>query len=59
MTAYTDKNKDGMSIENVTPEFAAKIVKHFVLPMFSTDHKRAERKAKHSPKSVFGELNLT
>ena len=33
-----------MSIKHVTPELAAQVVKHFVLPMFDTDHKRGLRR---------------
>jgi len=33
-----------MSIEHVTPELAAQIVKHFVIPMFDTDTKKGLRR---------------
>lgn len=33
-----------LSIKNVTPELAAQVVKHFVLPMFDTDHKKGLRR---------------
>ena len=33
-----------ISIKHVTPELAAQVVKHFVLPMFDTDHKRGLRR---------------
>ena len=33
-----------MSIKHVTPELAAQVVKHFVLPMFDTDHKKGLRR---------------
>ena len=31
---FNDKVKNEMNLDKVTPELAAKIVKHFVLPMF-------------------------
>ena len=33
-----------MSIKHVTPELAAQVVKHFVLPMFDTDYKKGLRR---------------
>jgi len=33
-----------LSIDKVTPELAAQIVKHFVLPMFDSDNKRSLRR---------------
>ena len=35
---------DAISIKHVTPELAAQVVKHFVLPMFDTDHKKGLRR---------------
>ena len=43
-----------MKIEQVTPELAAQIVKHYVLPMF--DPTRKKRKGKGT---VFEEMLLT
>ena len=34
MTNFTDKDKNELNLDKVTPELAAKIVKNFVLPMF-------------------------
>lgn len=34
MTNFTEKDKNELNLDKVTPELAAKIVKHFVLPMF-------------------------
>ena len=34
MAAFNDKDKNDLNLDKVTPELAAKIVKHFVLPMF-------------------------
>ena len=33
-----------LTIKNVTPELAAQVVKHFVLPMFDTDYKKGLRR---------------
>jgi len=33
-----------ISIKHVTPELAAQVVKHFVLPMFDTDYKKGLRR---------------
>ena len=33
-----------MSIKHVTPQLAAQVVKHFVLPMFDTDYKKGLRR---------------
>ena len=33
-----------ISIKQVTPELAAQVVKHFVLPMFDTDYKKGLRR---------------
>jgi len=38
-----DKNEQ-ISIKHVTPELAAQVVKHFVLPMFDTDYKKGLRR---------------
>jgi hypothetical protein len=35
---------DRISIKHVTPELAAQVVKHFVLPMFDTDQKKGLRR---------------
>ena len=35
---------EALSIKNVTPELAAQVVKHFVLPMFDTDYKKGLRR---------------
>ena len=34
MASFNDKDKNDLNLDKVTPELAAKIVKHFVLPMF-------------------------
>ena len=34
MATFNDKDKNDLNLDKVTPELAAKIVKHFVLPMF-------------------------
>ena len=39
----TDKTEQ-ISIKHVTPELAAQVVKHFVLPMFDTDYKKGLRR---------------
>lgn len=36
--------KSAINISQVTPELAAQIVKHFVLPMFETDAKKGLKK---------------
>ena len=35
---------DQISIKHVTPELAAQVVKHFVLPMFDNDYKKGLRR---------------
>ena len=48
--------KKDFSIADVTPELAAEIVKHMVLPMFD-ERFRKETRSKHS--GVFSELKLS
>jgi len=36
----------------VTPELAAQIVKHYILPMFDTNSKRALKNRKRAPYTV-------
>lgn len=43
----------------VTPELAAQIIKHFVLPMFDTDTRKNLRIKTANRGSVIGELKLT
>lgn len=39
-----NKGGEQISIKHVTPELAAQVVKHFVLPMFDTDYKKGLRR---------------
>lgn len=39
-----DPKGEQISIKHVTPELAAQVVKHFVLPMFDTDYKKGLRR---------------
>eukprot|EP00347_Sterkiella_histriomuscorum_P024062 403332433 len=52
-------NTQKLSIEDVSPELAAQIVKNFILPMFDSDNKRYLRGGITSPKTVYGELKLS
>ena len=40
----TGDKGEQISIKHVTPELAAQVVKHFVLPMFDTDYKKGLRR---------------
>ena len=50
-------SKPQLTIDQVTPELAAQIVKHYILPMF--DDKRPKRLSKAQTSTVFGDLKLT
>jgi len=62
---YVEKDKSGpLSIDKVTPELAAQIVKHFVLPMFdnapsSNYGKKLGQKGIAQSGAVYGELKLS
>ena len=43
-TSAPRRTGDEISISQVTPELAAQVVKHFVLPMFDTDAKKGLRR---------------
>ena len=44
VSSMGDNKADFFSIKHVTPELAAQVVKHFVLPMFDTDYKKGLRR---------------
>ena len=46
-TTYDKNRKDSLTLDLVTPEVAAQIIIHYVLPMFDTDI-RKEIRAKQS-----------
>ena len=59
-----DKDNGLLSIDKVTPELAAQIVKHFVLPMFdnapsSSYGKKLGQKGIAQSGAVYGELKLS
>ena len=61
---FNDKFKNEMNLDKVTPELAAKIVKHFVLPMFdnapsSNYGRRIGQKGIAQSGSVYQELKLS
>lgn len=43
-SSMPEHDSNRISIKQVTPELAAQVVKHFVLPMFDTDQKRGLRR---------------
>ena len=57
---------DVITIDKVTPELAAQIVKHFIIPMFDSENKKDLRKKynemagiKSAASTVLGDLKLT
>ena len=61
---FNDKSKNEINLDKVTPELAAKIVKHFVLPMFdnapsSNYGRRIGQKGIAQGGSVYQELKLS
>ena len=64
MATFNDKDKNDLNLDKVTPELAAKIVKHFVLPMFdnapsSNYGRRIGQKGIAQGGSVYQELKLS
>ena len=44
ITQSVNHGRDAVSITDITPELAAQVVKHFVLPMFDTEAKKGLRR---------------